>query len=80
MAVLIGAARAQADPLSEVYFVRAAGALDTHCAGPWHVCISCAATWPCEPALAAAFMLELHADERGEPRNGPLSTTTCGSG
>jgi hypothetical protein len=62
VAVLIGAGRAQADPLSEAYFVSAAGALDTHCAGPRHACVSCAATWPCDPALAAAFMLELHTD------------------
>ncbi|PRX64146.1 hypothetical protein B0I32_10974 [Nonomuraea fuscirosea] len=61
MAVLIGAARAQADPLSKVYFVVAAGALDTHYGRPWHVCVACAAAWPCEPALAAAFMLERHA-------------------
>ncbi|MFC5835535.1 hypothetical protein [Nonomuraea insulae] len=62
MAFLIGAARAQANPLSEAYFVRAASVLDAHRAGPGHACISCAATWPCDPALAAAFMLELHTD------------------
>jgi hypothetical protein len=61
MAVLLGTPRVQADPLTEMYFVRAAGALDTHQADAQHACISCATTWPCVSAQAAAFMLELHA-------------------
>ncbi|TMR88897.1 hypothetical protein [Nonomuraea basaltis] len=59
MAVLLGTTRTETDPLSETYFVRAAGALDTHLADSGHACVSCAAAWPCPPALAAAFMLEL---------------------
>ncbi|WP_171074060.1 hypothetical protein [Nonomuraea basaltis] len=61
MAVLLGTTRAETDPLNETYFVRAAGALDVHRADSGHACVSCAAAWPCAPALAAAFMLELHA-------------------
>ncbi|MFG1946463.1 hypothetical protein [Nonomuraea sp. NPDC048826] len=59
MAVLLGTKPVH-DPLSETYFARAAGALDTHRAGAGHTCDSCGAAWPCAPALAAAFMLELH--------------------
>ncbi|SEH02453.1 hypothetical protein SAMN05444920_126111 [Nonomuraea solani] len=61
MAVLLGVTHIETDPLSETYFTRAAGALDAHRADSAHACVSCAATWPCAPALAAAFMLELHA-------------------
>ncbi|MEV0389259.1 hypothetical protein [Nonomuraea sp. NPDC050643] len=61
MAVLLGTTRVHDDPLAETYFVRAAGALDIHRAGAEHTCLSCGAAWPCAPALAAAFMLELHA-------------------
>lgn len=61
MVVLLGEAHIETDPLSETYFTRAAGALDTHRADSGHACLSCAAAWPCAPALAAAFMLELHA-------------------
>ncbi len=60
MSVLLGVKRAENDPLSETYFTRAAGALDVHRVDSGHACLSCAAAWPCVPALAAAFMLDLH--------------------
>jgi hypothetical protein len=59
MAVLLGT-RPVHDPLGETCFTRAAGTLDIHRSGPGHACVSCGATWPCAPARAAAFMLELH--------------------
>ncbi|MCA2229924.1 hypothetical protein [Nonomuraea aurantiaca] len=60
MSVFLGMTHAENDSLSETYFARAAGALDVHRAGSEHACLSCAAAWPCAPALAAAFMLDLH--------------------
>ncbi|MFD2351804.1 hypothetical protein ACFSTC_24850 [Nonomuraea ferruginea] len=60
MAVLLGTKPAHDDPLGETCFARAASALDAHRAGAAHACASCGAAWPCAPALAAAFILELH--------------------
>jgi len=61
MAVLLETRRSETDPLSETYFVRAADALNIHQADPGHACAPCRASWPCPPALAAAFILDLHA-------------------
>lgn len=60
MAVLLGMTRTGSDSLSETYFERAAGTLDAHRMDARHSCLSCASAWPCAPARAAAFMLELH--------------------
>ncbi|SPL98948.1 unnamed protein product [[Actinomadura] parvosata subsp. kistnae] len=60
MAVLLSSTRVTNDPLSETYFVRAADALGLHRTDGEHACVACAGTWPCPPALAAAFMLDLH--------------------
>ncbi|MDP4510053.1 hypothetical protein [Nonomuraea turcica] len=60
MAVLLSTTHVMNDPLSETYFVRAADALDIHRADSTHACAACAGSWPCAPALAAAFMLDLH--------------------
>ncbi|WP_336215371.1 hypothetical protein [Nonomuraea sp. LPB2021202275-12-8] len=60
MAVLLSTPPVHDDPLHETYFAQAAGALEVHQAGTGHACVSCATAWPCAPALAAAFMLELH--------------------
>ena len=60
MAVLLSTPPVHDDPLSEMYFAQAAGTLEVHQADSGHACVSCVAAWPCAPALAAAFMLELH--------------------
>ncbi|GAA1694611.1 hypothetical protein GCM10009733_107950 [Nonomuraea maheshkhaliensis] len=61
MSVLLSETRAEIDPLGETYFSRAAVALHAHRAGDSsRTCLSCATAWPCAPALAAAFMLDLH--------------------
>ncbi|MCA2229243.1 hypothetical protein [Nonomuraea aurantiaca] len=60
MSAFLGVMRTENDPLIETYFARAADALDVHRADSGHACLSCAAAWPCAPALAAAFMLDLH--------------------
>ncbi|GIH78251.1 hypothetical protein [Planobispora longispora] len=60
MATLLGLVPAQSEPLSEAYFVRAAGSLTQHRADSAHLCGTCRSAWPCAKTLAAAFMLDLH--------------------
>ena len=48
------------EPLDEAYFVRAAHELDVHRCRPGSACTACGGAWPCERALAAAFVLDLH--------------------
>lgn len=50
------------DPL-EGCFAQAAHNLGDHGAGTGHECVGCGASWPCPKALAAAFILGMHATD-----------------
>jgi hypothetical protein len=48
------------ETLDEAYFTRAARELNDHYCRSGSACTACGGAWPCERALAAAFVLDMH--------------------